>query len=68
MPKMNLRRVFVVDDADGNPHGFGPGEADVPKWALDALAAQGTDIESLKVPEVKKAAPMAPAGAAPAST
>ena len=36
MPKLNLKKVVVVDDKDGNPQGFGPGKADVPNELYEA--------------------------------
>jgi len=47
--KLNLKQIVVVDDKHGNPHGFGPGEVEIPAWALDQLKAQGTDVEKLVV-------------------
>lgn len=66
MPKMHLRKVVVVDDKDGNPQGFGPGEADVPDWAIKALEAQGTDIKSLEAPKIASDAKKAASGSSSA--
>jgi hypothetical protein len=48
MPRYNLPRVYTVTDEKGNPQGFGPGECDVPEWAVKQLKARGRDIESYR--------------------
>jgi hypothetical protein len=49
MSKLNLKRQYVVEDKRGEPHGFGPGEADVPEWALEKLAARGVNTDGSNI-------------------
>lgn len=45
MPRYNLPRVFTVTDGKGKSQGFGPGECDVPEWAVKQLKERGREIE-----------------------
>jgi hypothetical protein len=60
VPRLNLKKQVVVDDNKGNPQGFGPGETDVPQWAIDRLEKQGRDIKQYVV---KSESPKASANA-----
>ncbi len=40
MAKLNLSKLCVIENKDGNPQGFGPGEAEVTQAEEKALREQ----------------------------
>ncbi len=70
MARYNLPRVFTVTDDKKNTQGFGPGECDVPEWAVKQLKERGRDIEPhrIKGGAQVQSAPVNTPAATPAAT